>query len=258
MKRRVTSARKVTRIVKHPELRKNELLDCAQELFFARGYENTTVNDVIEKAGVSKGAFYHYFEAKEELLEALAERFVRDSVAQVADILEDPSLGAVGRLNAFLARFRRLRVEAAPNMRATFDAVFRPENIVLYHRINTATMAVMTPVLARIIAEGKAQGVFDTPDPLATAEMLLQLGPASHDVVAQVFKAATEAEKKKATKALEDRLSLFSIVVNRILGLPEGSVQVAEPGYARAIVMARPAIASLSRGDRRARGAGTK
>jgi AcrR family transcriptional regulator len=246
MKHPIKSARKITRVVKHPELRKKELLDCAQELFFARGYENTTVNDVIDKAGVSKGAFYHYFDAKEELLEALAARFVRDSVAQVADILEDRSLGALGRLNAFLARFRRIRIEAAPNMRAAFDAVFRPENIVLYHRINTATMAVMTPVLTRIIAEGVEEGVFDTIDPLGTAEMLLQLGPASHDLVARAFNAATEKEKMDATKALENRPQLFSIVVNRILGLPEGSVQIAEPGYARAIVMTRPASSPSS------------
>jgi len=240
MKHHLKPARKITRVVKHPELRKNELLDCAQQLFFSRGYENTTVNDVIDKAGVSKGAFYHYFDAKEELLEALAARFVRDSVAQVADILEDPALGALGRLNAFLARFRRIRIEAMPNMRAAFDSLFQPENIVLFHRINTATIEMLTPVLTRIVAEGVEEGVFDTIDPLGAAEMLLQLGPASHDVVARAFQATTKQEKKNAIDALEKRLRLFSIVVNRILGLREGSVQIAEPGYARAIVMTRP------------------
>src|SRR5208283_202867 len=65
------------RIVKPPAQRREELLDCAQELFLGLGYDNTTVNDVIARAGVSKGAFYHYFTSKEAMLEALAERFAR-------------------------------------------------------------------------------------------------------------------------------------------------------------------------------------
>jgi len=77
------------RVVKRPDERRAELLDCAQLLFLAHGYDHTTVNDVIDRAGVSKGAFYHYFTSKEALLEALAERFARRSVEQLGDILED-------------------------------------------------------------------------------------------------------------------------------------------------------------------------
>ncbi|TIL28812.1 MAG: helix-turn-helix transcriptional regulator, partial [Mesorhizobium sp.] len=47
------------RVIKPPEIRSAELLDCAQRLFFERGYDNTTVNDIIREAGLSKGAFYH-------------------------------------------------------------------------------------------------------------------------------------------------------------------------------------------------------
>ena len=57
-------------VKKPPETRIAELLDCAQRLFFERGYDNTTVNDILEAAGLSKGAFYHYFESKEALFSA--------------------------------------------------------------------------------------------------------------------------------------------------------------------------------------------
>ena len=73
------------RIVKPPGQRREELLDCAQALFLARGYDNTTINDVIARAGVSKGAFYHYFTSKEAMLEALAERFARRSLEQLGE-----------------------------------------------------------------------------------------------------------------------------------------------------------------------------
>lgn len=70
------------RVKKHPEIRSGELLDCAQRLFFAHGYNHTTINDIIREAGVSKGAFYHYFPSKEALLEAFAARLARESLEE--------------------------------------------------------------------------------------------------------------------------------------------------------------------------------
>jgi len=55
------------RISKDGDIRKQELLDAALQLFYEKGYEKTSVNDIIEKVGVSKGAFYYYFKSKEEV-----------------------------------------------------------------------------------------------------------------------------------------------------------------------------------------------
>jgi AcrR family transcriptional regulator len=229
------------RTVKKPDVRRGELLDCAQQLFLSRGYDNTTVNEVIDSAGVSKGAFYHYFTSKEAMLEALAERFARQSLVQLGDILEDPSLDALSRLNAFLARSRQLRRETAPMVRPMFGALFRPENIVLYHRINAAVMGLMTPVLARIIAQGVDEGIFHTPDPVGTAGMVMQLGAAAYGVIARALQATSEHEIEEAADTLENLLRLHGVAIDRILGLPEGTLHVVEPGFARAVMMAVPA-----------------
>jgi AcrR family transcriptional regulator len=227
------------RVVKHPEVRRSELLDCAQALFFERGYERATINDIIDKAGVSKGGFYHHFSSKEEMLEALAARLAEAAVAQVRDVLDDPSLDALARLNSFLARARQMKAEDAPRIRATFDVVFKPENIVLYHRLNAAVIAVMAPVLARIIAQGKSEGVFDVPDPHATAEIVLQLGASTHDAVARAIGASGTPEAAAAADALEERLRFQGIAIDRILGLPDGSIVFVESGFARAVMAAR-------------------
>jgi AcrR family transcriptional regulator len=229
----------MARTVKHPEVRKSELLDCAQALFFERGYDLTTINDVIERAGVSKGGFYHHFGSKEDLLEALAARLARDAVARVADLLEDPRLGALERLNAFLARSRQMKVADAQRIRAMFDVVFRPENIVLYHRLNAAVIAVMTPVLARIIEEGACEGTFRASDPQAMAEIVLQLGASTHDAVAKAIAAAGTKHAAAAADALDERLRLQGIAIDRILGLRDGSVAFVEAGFSRAVMGVR-------------------
>jgi AcrR family transcriptional regulator len=226
------------RVVKHPDARRSDLLDCAQALFFERGYEGTTISDIIAKAGVSKGGFYHHFSSKEGMLEALAARLAREAVARVGDVLEDPGLDALARLNAFLARARRMKVEDAPQLRATFDVVFRPESIVLYHRLNAAVTAVMVPVLARIIAQGTKEGRFDVADPQTTAEIVLALGASTHDAVARAIAASGTPEAAAAADALEQRLRLQGVAIDRILGLPDGSVAFVEPGFARAVMSA--------------------
>lgn len=57
---------------------KNQIMEAAWELFLEKGYEKTTVNDIIKKAGTSKGGFYYYFKAKEELLNFLYTIFDRE------------------------------------------------------------------------------------------------------------------------------------------------------------------------------------
>ena len=195
------------RIVKHPDQRKSELLDCAQSLFFQQGYDATSVNDVIAKAGISKGAFYHHYPSKEALLEGLAARLARRNVAQLQDILDDPSLDALSRLNSFLSKSRHMKVESARETWAAFEAVFRRENIVLYHRTHAAMIAVVTPVLTKIISQGIEETRFKVPDAEGTAEMILHLVAATRESVAQAAhgRQTQGSQMEEAADALERR-----------------------------------------------------
>jgi AcrR family transcriptional regulator len=227
------------RIVKHPEVRRNELLDCASRLFLERGYDATTVNDVIACAAISKGAFYHHFASKEALLEALAQRHAEESLVAAKDILCDPTLNAYERLTSYLAHSRGQKMKTAPIAWATFAPIFRPENLALYYRLHMAVRAVVAPAIAKIIAEGVAEQCFDTPDPASTAELLLMLGASSYDAVQQIVTARTELELERGVAALDKRLDMLGIAADRLLGIPDGSIRFAEPGYSQLVVAAR-------------------
>ena len=221
-----------------PEARRAQFLDCAQALFFTQGYEATTINDIIDRAGLSKGAFYHYFESKEALLDALTGRMVAQIVTDAEPILEDASLDALARLNAFLEQGRQWKIERAPMLKAVFTAMLRAENVVLQHRLVATSSKVVNPVLTDIVHEGVREGVFDPPAPELIAEIIMQLGQSRMAVAVEAMAAAERGELDRAVRVLEDRLADEQAVIERLLGVPRGSVTLAEPGFVRAMLAA--------------------
>src|SRR5690606_9372524 len=111
---------KLMRLIKAREVRRSEIVDCAMRLFIERGYDGTSINQIIGRAGISKGAFYHHFESKEDLIEALAARYAEESLAAAQPVLDDESLDSFSRLSAFLASLRQHKMEQAAELRTTF------------------------------------------------------------------------------------------------------------------------------------------
>ena len=65
---------------KHPEETVNLILDAASRLFLKKGYEHTSIQDIIDQlGGLSKGAIYHHFKSKEEILVAVTDRMTEES-----------------------------------------------------------------------------------------------------------------------------------------------------------------------------------
>src|SRR5258708_30107264 len=79
-------------------VRRDAFLDVAQRLVETKGYEAMSIQDVLDALEVSKGAFYHYFDSKQALLEAVVDRFADGGMAALAPILSDPRLPAINQL----------------------------------------------------------------------------------------------------------------------------------------------------------------
>jgi AcrR family transcriptional regulator len=213
------------RVLKAPAVRRAELIDTAQGLFLTRGYERTTINDVINATGLSKGAFYHHFRAKEDLLEAIAQRFARESLGFIQGLQADPRLDALKRLNLLLALGRDWKRGHIAELKAMFTTLLKPENAVLYHRIVEAAFAVLAPALASIIAQGEAEGVFDAGDPRTAADTLLWLSNGRRGLVITAM-ATAERDVEAALRMIVERVRAEEAITNRILGLATGGVDL--------------------------------
>ncbi|HUZ14516.1 MAG TPA: TetR/AcrR family transcriptional regulator [Caulobacteraceae bacterium] len=216
------------RVLKAPAVRRAELIDCAQALFLARGYEGATINDVIAAAGLSKGAFYHHFRSKEDLLEAIADRFARESLGFTQSLRADGSLNALQRLNRLLSLGRDWKREHIAGLRAMFTTLLDPRNAVLYHRIVDAVSAVLAPALAEIIGDGEAEGVFAPGAPDMLAEVLLGLSNGRRALVIAAL-ARAESDVETGVSMIVERVRGEEQIIDCLLGLEADGVDLLGP-----------------------------
>ena len=231
------------RVIKHPDIRRAELLDRATALFVQRGYDNVSLNDLIADAGVSKGAFYHWFPSKDELITALAERSARDQFAVIEEAAVQCRGDALDRLNALLqAGFDvKMRMGTAEQL-AAMVSLLRPENAHLYRRIVAASEDLMRPLLTRVISDGVREGVFHTFDAEGIADMILGLAARVNANVVRIVDAPDESARDHAIDVLTSRLKLHGLAVDRILEITDGSVTVLDRAQVEIMVASLPRI----------------
>jgi TetR/AcrR family transcriptional repressor of nem operon len=154
--------------------RRAELLAAGRALFLAKGIAATSLDDITQRAGVSKGLFYLYFPSKEDLVLALQEQFSHEIAARMraaAEAEEDWAARLDACVKAGFECYRELHdlhevlFHHARPPRRDPGALPDPEPA----SPPAAAPAAATRVIADLLAEGTAAGAFDVADPEATA-----------------------------------------------------------------------------------------
>ena len=229
------------RVIKHPDIRRAELLDRAETLFIKHGYDNVSLNDLIADAGVSKGAFYHWFPSKDALIAALSERAAHEGFAMVEEAVAECSGNALDRLNTLLrAAFDTQMQTGGAEKLAAAASLLRPDNAHLYRRILAIEEELFVPWLTRLISEGVAEGIFDTFDPEGVADMIYGLSARTNSTILEVVDAAEETARDRAIALLTTRFTLHGLAVDRVLGLPDGSITTLTRIQVQTMVSALP------------------
>jgi AcrR family transcriptional regulator len=214
------------RVLKEYEVRKGELLDAAQKLFFEQGYETTTVSAIIHSVGVAKGTFYHYFKSKEDLLDELVQRFSRQLVERLKKIAENSNQSALDKINTIFAEGGNYKLAHKDLMVTFMRVLYRDENTILRHKLFQGTSASLTPILTKIIQQGQEEGVFHISWPEQTSEMIwLMCIPLNESIVKLLL---TLDEKPENKELIYTKLLVFENAIERILGAPKGTISLAD------------------------------
>ncbi len=140
--------------MKKGERRKQELLEIAYSLFISRGYENTSVDDIIEQAGIAKGTFYYYFETKEQMLEEVIGRMIDQETEAAGRVIRN-DIPVLRKIVEIIAALR-----PGPKERPIEGALKKPENTLMHTKIKRRLLETGVPLLSEVVQEGVAQGVF--------------------------------------------------------------------------------------------------
>jgi TetR/AcrR family transcriptional regulator, cholesterol catabolism regulator len=229
------------RVIKHPDVRRAEMLDRALTLFVQRGYDNVSLNDLIADAQVSKGAFYHWFPSKDALIAAMAERSANEQLAAVEETLAECRGDALDRLNTVLrAGFDVKMRTGTPERLAAMVSLLGRENAHLYRRIVSAGEDLFRPLLTQVISDGVAEGTFDTFDPEGVGDMIQALAAGTNSKFLDVVSAADDPAREHAIDVLTTRFRLHGLAIDRILGLPDSSISVLRRDQVELMVAALP------------------
>jgi AcrR family transcriptional regulator len=195
---------------KHED-KKRELLLIAEKLFVEKGFQQTSVDDILFAGGISKGGFYHYFKSKDDLLSESINSLLDEVAVILQKIANDDKLDAKDKLNRFF--IEKSKFQSSKYDYANFLGAMMQTDVSQY--IFYVTMVnKLVPPLARIIKQGVDEGVFNVEFPEETADILTRV--ISSAVQSPLYYSnLNNAEKHKRY------VDSVQYVISRTLGLKE-------------------------------------
>jgi AcrR family transcriptional regulator len=202
-------------------VRRDAFVDAAQRLIQTKGYELMSLQDVLDELAASRGAFYHYFESKVTLLDAVVERMVDAATATLEQIADDPDRPPLQKLLDVFAGIGRWKADRAELMLAVIHVWLWDENAMVRERFRQRTMARLTPLLARIVRQGTAEGVFSVSSAEHATGVLVSLVLAANETASRLY-VAHQADAISFDEVVRT-LTAYTEAFERILGLAAGS-----------------------------------
>lgn len=182
------------RVVKDAEQRRHEILDAAEELFAEKGFDGTSTNDILKKVGIARGTLYYHFKSKEDIMDALIERYSTRLLSAAQRLADDRAIPVLERI---------LRVVNGLNLSGAgsgeiMEHIHKPQNALMHQKSQRTIINGLTPILAGMIREGVEQGQFDTPYPYECMEMVIVYATTVFDGDLVEMTAEERAEKMRA------------------------------------------------------------
>ena len=156
---------------KHSEETASLILDVAFRLFIEKGYERTSIQDIIDNlGGLSKGAIHHHFRSKEDILVAVTDRMTEESNKMLVEIRDRTDITGKEKLKAIFKESVLRHVQddiftVAPDLSnnpSLFVSIFR-------ETVNLAAPYYIQPIIEQGISDGSIQ----TDYPAELAELII-------------------------------------------------------------------------------------
>jgi AcrR family transcriptional regulator len=218
----------MARIIKEEEYteKRNAILDITQKLVYSKGYEQMTIQDILDNLRISKGAFYHYFDSKSALLEALIERMQDEIEKLLLPITHDPEITALQKLQRIFDTVNRFKTARKEFLLALLQSWYSDENAIVRQKLILTGIKQIKLLASEVICQGVQEGVFSTSYPEHAGEVALSLGLALGDTLGQLL--LSSEPRHDDLQHVECIVAAYNDALERVLGAPKGSLSLAD------------------------------
>ena len=136
------------------EKRRQKLLEIAYDLFLKKGYEETSIEDILAEAQIAKGTYYYYFQSKEQMLEEVIGMMISAETENAKKILDSP-MSAPAKIVGIISALRPLETEAPIE-----QELHRPENYMLHQKAQRRLLGAIIPLLSKVVEQATDEGLF--------------------------------------------------------------------------------------------------
>lgn len=223
----------MARSVKQEEydLHRTKILEAAQRLVYTKGYEQMSVQDILAELHISKGAFYHYFNSRQDLLEGLIERIASQGLQSMEPIARDKQLNATQKLLRLFDYAARWKTARKDYLMTLVRIWYADENTILRFKSQAAILPNIAPVLTAIISQGISEGVFHTTYPEHACEIIFSLLMSMGDsMIKQLIQPQPSVDSVHYLEALT---ASYQEAMERVLGAAPGSLPLFDPSILR-------------------------
>ncbi len=212
-------------------IRREAFVETGLRLIQTKGYEQMSVQDVLDDLDVSRGAFYHYFSSKRELLEAVVDHVVAAALAAVEPIAADQQLPAIVRMEGIFTGIAGWKAERRELMLALVRVWYSDDNVLTRDKLRLHLGGSLVPMLAGIIREGAEQGVMSAGSPEGAARAIVSLLLGAQDTAIELFVARQEGTI--SVESVVSTMAGYTEAFERILGIPPGSMTLLDENTLR-------------------------
>lgn len=202
-------------------LKREAFLDAADQLIRTKGFDAMSIQDLLDALGTSKGAFYHYFGSKEDLLEACVERIADQALAAILPEVGDRSVPADERLRRLFQLGGRWKSDRRDLFLGLLEVWLSDGNAVARAKLRRVSAARTLPLLAEIVRQGADDGTFGVGSPEHAAQVLLTLGEGAAQATSELLLRGGSG----AASLLEVRATMgaYEAATERFLGMTPGT-----------------------------------
>jgi AcrR family transcriptional regulator len=192
----------INRITKDPETRRQEIVDMAKSLFEEQGIPKTSMAEIADKVGVTKGLLYYYFKSKDELVQAIVEQLTHGIDKSLTQIIIDPQLDFPRKFKAFIGAYFQTIAENPVIFSTT------PTDPQLFNLVREQLTSVALRHAGHLLNQGVKLGLID----IAYPEFMLKL----------LIKGLADLYME----GIRDP-QIYAVLIEQTLGMKHGQLQLA-------------------------------